>query len=212
MTDGTRILRTAGIPLVIAIAMLYIVPKECAKVVQVSKQRQERARAASGLHIESSAKPVTYPAGLDPERVRYLIEVDSLFSAPALGRLHKTPPAVTLPSEQTLLAALLKLGYAETAPDNSITITRDGLLHLDGLVDDGTTWTIPLAKREFRSITTVDPDGGNALARFVWQWQPTMAGAELVKSPRRHDAKAELTSASGRWTLVRMVDLDSELE
>ncbi len=211
MTDGTRILRTAGIPLVIAVALLYVVPKECSKVLEVSKQRQA-TRAASGLHIESSQKPVTYPAGLDAERVRYVVEIDSQFSTPYMGRVRKAAALVLLPREQLLLAALQKLGYAETAPDNTVSITRDGLLHLDGLVDEGTSWIFPVAKREFVSVTAIDADGSNARVTFAWQWHPTAVGAELMQSPKRRDAKAELTNSTGSWTLVQITNLDGELE
>jgi hypothetical protein len=213
MTDGTRIIRTAGVPLVIAVVMLFVVPKMCSKALPVLKQRQEQAaRAPGGLHIESSQKPVTYPAGLDAERVRYVVEIDPQFSAPYIGRLPKAAPLLILPREQIMLAALQKLGYVEAGSDNTITLTRDGLLHLDGLVDDGTSWTFPLAKREFRSVTTIDTSTENTRAGFAWQWQPTTVGAELIVSPKRHESKAELTNATGRWTLMRISDLDGELE
>jgi hypothetical protein len=211
MTDGTRILRTAGIPLIIAVALLYVVPKECKKVLEVSKQRNA-ARAASGLHIESSQKPVTYPAGLDAERIRYVVEIDTQFSTPYMGHVRKAAPLVLLPREQALLAALQKLGYAETASDNTVSITRDGLLHLDGLVDDGTAWTFPVAKREFVSVTAIDSDATSAHATFAWQWKPTPVGSELMPTPKRHEAKAELTNSTGRWTLTQISDLDGELE
>jgi hypothetical protein len=211
MTDGTRILRTVGIPLFIAVALLIVVPKECTKVAQLSKQRQA-ARAASGLHIESSQKPVTYPAGLDAERVRYVVEVDTQFSTPYIGRVRKGVPLDLQPREQLLLAALQKLGYAETAPDNTVSITREGLLHLDGLVDDGASWTFPVAKRELVSVTAIDSDGATAHATFAWQWHPTAVGSELMATPKRHEAKAELTNSSGRWTLVQISELDGELE
>ncbi|HEX3070076.1 MAG TPA: hypothetical protein VHX14_16025 [Thermoanaerobaculia bacterium] len=211
MTDGTRILRTAGIPLIIAIALLYVVPKECSKVIAVSKQR-EAARAASGLHIESAQKPVTYPAGLDAERIRYVVEIDTQFSTPYMGRVRKAAPIALLPREQLFLAALQKLGYAETAPDNTVSITRDGLLHLDGLVDDGTSWTFPVAKREFVSVTAIDSDATTAHATFAWQWKPTAVGSELMPTPKRHESKAELTNSTGRWTLVQISELDGELE
>lgn len=212
MSDGTRILKTVGIPLAIAVAMLVVVPKECSKVMEISKQRQAARAAASGLHIESSQKPVTYPSGLDAERVRYVVEIDSQFSTPYMGRVRKAAALVLLPREQLQLAALQKLGYAETAPDNTVSITRDGLLHIDGLVDDGTSWTFPIAKREFVSVTAIDSDATTAHASFAWQWKPTAVGAELMPTPKRHDAKAELTNSTGRWTLVQISDLDGELE
>lgn len=209
MTDGTRILRTVAIPVVIAVVLLLMVPKSCARVVAVSKARAEKAaQQSSGLRIESSQKPVTFPSGLDPERVRYLVEIDSRFSAPYVAHIAKTP---SLP-DQKIVAVLQKLGYAEVASDGTLTITRDGTLHLDGLVDEGSSWAFPMAKRQFGSIASIDSDAGTAHAKFVWTWQPNAAGAGLVPAPKRHEATAELTSVAGRWSLTQIADLDNELE
>ena len=215
MTDGTRILRTAGIPLIIGFIFLFAMPKMCATAVIVSKERPEaKPRASGGLHIESTQKPlkpVEYPAGLDAERVRYLIETDSHFATPFMGRVAKTPPVEVLPSDQLLINALQKLGYVETGADNAIALSRDGLLHLDGLVDDGTAWNFLIAKREFGSVKSIETAGENLAIQFTWQWQPTSAGKELIPQPRVHGAKAELTSRTGRWTLLQISDLDDDL-
>ncbi|MDP9362373.1 MAG: hypothetical protein M3P29_13110 [Acidobacteriota bacterium] len=213
MTDERRILRTVGIPIVVAFILLFVMPKMCARAVPVSEARQEKAaRATGGLHIESSQKPVSYPAGLDPERVRYLVEVDSRFAAPYNVRVLKASPAGTTDVDQRVVPALQKLGYAEVGSDGTLTLTRDGMLHLEGLVDDGASWTFPLAKRQFRSVTSIDTEGGNARAGFAWQWQSNNAGTTLMPSPKRHEANAELTNGGGRWTLVQINDLDSDLE
>jgi hypothetical protein len=209
MTDETRILRTVGIPIVIAVIMLFVLPKMCGRVVEVVKARQEKAKVA-GLHIESSQKPVSYPAGLDADRVRYLIEIDNRFATPYTGHVVKQP-RVIMPGEEHVIAALQKLGYVEAGNDGALTLTRDGMLHLDGLVDEGTAWTFPLAKRQFQAVTSIDSDGNTAHAGFAWQWQPNTVGAELIASPKRHDAKAELTNSGGRWTLTELT-VNSELE
>jgi len=209
MTDETRILRTVGIPIVIAVVMLFVLPKMCGRMVQVVKARQEKAKV-SGLHIESSQKPVSYPAGLDAERVRYLIEVDNRFATPYTAHVVKQP-RVLMPDAERVIAALRKLGYVEVANDSTLTLTRDGMLHIDGLVDDGTAWTFPLAKRQFDAVTSLDADGSNAHAGFAWHWQPNTVGAELIPSPKRHDAKAELANSGGSWTLTGLT-IDGELE
>lgn len=213
MTDETRIIRTVGIPLVIAFILLFVMPKMCVKAVLVSKARQETAtRAAGGLHIESSQKPVTYPDGLDPERVRYLVEIDSRFAAPYVVRVLKDPQIERSPVEQKAIPALVKAGFAELGTDGTLTLTRDGMLHLEGLVDDGASLSFPLAKRQFRSVTSIDTDDGSVRAGFSWQWVPTAIGADLVSSPRRHDAKAQLSNATGRWTLTQIDALDGDLQ
>ncbi len=215
MSDETRILRTVGIPIVIAVILLFVMPKMCAKVVLVSKARKEAAaRAAGGLHIESSQKPVVYPAGLDPERVRYLVEIDPTFSAPLTAHINKASGALgaAIVEQQQIVPVLQKLGYAEAASDGTLTLTRDGMLHLDGLVDDGSSWTFPIATRQFDAVTSIDSDGTNAHAAIAWTWKPNTVGAELIPSPKRHEAKAELAGVGGRWSLTAIAGLDRTLE
>jgi hypothetical protein len=213
MTDGTRILRTVGIPVVIAVILLFMLPKMCARAVLVSAARKEKEeRAAGGLHIQSSQKPASYPAGLDPERVRYLVEIDARFSAPYKAHIRKTLSIAIAPGEQKIIPVLQKLGYMEVGGDGTLTLTRDGMLHLDGLVDDGTSWSFPVAKRQFNAVTSIDSDGGTAHAGFAWKWEPNAVGAEMIASPKRHEAKAELANVGGRWSLTQVADLDDELE
>src|SRR5216684_2141460 len=171
MSDETRILRTVGVPIVIAVILLFVLPKMCAKVVLVSKARKEAAaRAAGGLHIEPSQKPVVYPAGLDPERVRYLVEIDPTFSAPYTAHVNKSLGiGAAFVEQQQIIPVLQKLGYAEAGSDGTLTLTRDGMLHLDGLVDDGSSWTFPIATREFDAVTSIDSDGANAHAAIAWK-------------------------------------------
>jgi hypothetical protein len=213
MTDGTRILRTVGIPVVIAVILLFMLPKMCARAVLVSAARKEKEeRAAGGLHIQSSQKPVSYPAGLDLERVRYLVEIDARFSAPYNAHVRKILTIAIAPGEQKIIPVLQKLGYMDVGGDGTLTLTRDGMLHLDGLVDDGTSWSFPVAKRQFNAVTSIDSDGGTAHAGFAWKWEPNAVGAELLASPKRHEGKAELANVGGRWSLTRVADLDDELE
>jgi hypothetical protein len=213
MTDGTRLLRAVGVPVVIAVLLLVMLPKMCARAVLVSKTRKEKEeRAAGGLHIESTQKPVSYPAGLDSERVRYLVEIDARFSASYTARVRKTLDISLAPMEQKFIPVLQKLGYMELSSDGKLTLTRDGMLHLDGVVDDGASWTFPVAKRQFSAVTSIDSDDGTAHAGFAWKWEPNAIGAELIPTPKRHEAKAELANVDGRWSLTQVADLDNELE
>ena len=213
MTDETRILRTVGVPLVIAVILLFVLPKMCARAVVLSKERKEKAERAAGLHIESTQKPVSYPSGLDPERVKYLVEIDHDFSAPYTVHINKTlGMGAALIEQQQIIPVLRKLGYAEVGGDGTLTLTRDGLLHLDGLVDDGSSWTFPVATREFNAITAVDNDSTNAHAKFAWKWKPNAVGAELIPSPKRHEAKADLANVGGRWSLTGISELDRNLD
>jgi hypothetical protein len=206
MTDETRILRTVGIPIVIGIVLLVVMPKMCVKAVVVAKAHQEKAARESGLHIESTHKPATYPVGLDAERVRYLIEIDERFSAPYTVHVAKS---VTTEADAAIVAAMQKGGYIEQAPDGTRTLTRDGLLHLDGLVDEGTSWAFPIATRRFDAVVAIEGDPSNLHVTFSWRWQPNSVGAALLSDPKRHEAKADLSPSTTGWTMTGLaVDSD----
>jgi hypothetical protein len=228
MTDETRILRTAGIPIVIAIILLVMLPKMCARAVMVAKARQgvtdttgtgeskpAEAHSGGGLRIESSQKPVSAPAdfppGLDSERIRYLVEVDARFSAPYTVRVAKKAGIGADPADQRIIRLLQKLGYVDLAGDGTLTLTHDGLLHLDGLVEDASSWSFPVAKRQFVSVTSIDSSGTAANAGFSWKWEGNTLGTELLTLPNRHDARAEFASVNERWSLTRIAGLDSDL-
>jgi hypothetical protein len=207
MTDETRILRTVGIPIVIGIILLVVVPKMCVKAVAVAKARQEKAARESGLHIESTHRPATYPAGLDADRVRYLIGIDTHFSTPYTVHIEK---AAMTGEDTAVIAALQKLGYIEQAPDGTRTLTRDGMLHLDGLTEDATSWTFPVATRHFESVIGIEGDQVNAHITFAWKWQPNTTGAALLPAPKRHEAKADFSSGPTGWAMTGLT-IDSDL-
>jgi len=215
MTDETRILRTVGIPVVIAIILLVMIPKMCARAVIVSKTRKDKEERAigGGLRIESTQKPVNYPAGLDVERIRYLLETDNHFSQPFKAHILKQPQTQETMSDQQVLGKLLTLGYVERAADNSAyALTRDGMLHVDGVVEDSLSLTIPVATRQFEAVTSIDTEGSNAHIAFTWQWHPTTFGAEVITSPYdHHKAKADFASMGGRWSLTQVTELDNDL-
>jgi hypothetical protein len=210
MTDETRILRTVGIPVVIAVLLLVMVPKMCGRMVTVAKARQEKAARESGLRIQSSQKAVAYPTGLDADRVRYLVEIDSRFSTPYMAKIFKTASVSGL-AEAQIVPVLQKLGYAEYGADGALTLTRDGILHVEGLVDDGTTWTFPLAKRQFDAVKSIAGDSTNANAIVVWRWQTNAIGAALLAKPARHEATAQLANVGGHWSLTGINDLEQDL-
>ena len=208
MTDETRILRTVGIPIVIAIVLLVAVPKMCMKTVLIAKAKQDKTAREPGLHIESTQKPVSYPSGLDADRIRYMVETDNGFSTPYNAHLSKAAATV---GDLQILAALQKLGYVERASDGTLTLSRDGLLHLDGVVDDGTTRTFPVAKRQFETVTGIDGDAAAANATIAWKWQPNTVGAALIPDPKRHEAKGQFAHGATGWTMTALT-VDSDLD
>src|SRR5436305_941412 len=208
MTDETRILRTVGIPVAIAIVLLVVMPKMCVKAVVVAKARQEQANRESGLHIESTHRPATYPGGLDADRIRYLVEIDSRYSTPYTVHLEKSATSV---DDAPVFTALQKLGYVEQAPDGTRALTRDGSLHLDGLVDGGTSWTFPVATRHFESVAGIEGDHANAHVTIVWKWQPNTAGAALLPDPKRHQARGDFSPGPTGWTMTNLI-VDGDLQ
>lgn len=216
MTDETRILRTVGVPLIVAVVLLLAVPKMCGRAIEVAKKHHDVAAqqpAAGGLRIQSSAgsaaaRPVVYPAGLDADRARYLIEVDSQFSAPYAASVAKSPHLL----ESRGAAALQKLGYAQAGADGTLTLTPDGMLHIDGLSDQGSTWTFPVARRQFDRVTAIDTTSDGARLRFQWHWEPNAIGKEMMENaPQPHESSAELRSGGG-WTLAGVSDLYGGLD
>ncbi|MGA8807449.1 MAG: hypothetical protein WB973_06195 [Thermoanaerobaculia bacterium] len=208
MTDETRILRTVGIPIVIAIVLLVAVPKMCMKTVLIAKAKQAHAAHEPGLHIESTQKPVSYPAGLDADRIRYLVETDAAFSTPYNAHISKAASSI---GDLQIVAAMQKLGYVERAADGSLALSRDGLLHLDGVVDDGASWTFPVARRQFETVAGIEGDAANANATIAWKWQPNSVGAALIPAPKRHEAKGQFAHGATGWTMTGLT-ADSDLD
>jgi hypothetical protein len=208
MTDETRILRTVGIPIVIGIVLLVAIPKSCAKAVIASKARQEKAAHENGLHIESTQKPVSYPSGLDADRIRYLVETDNGFSTPYNAHIAKAAASI---GDLQILAALQKLGYVERGSDGTLALSRDGLLHLDGFVDDGTSWTFPVAKRQFEAVAGIEGDATTANATIAWKWQPNTVGTALIPDPKRHESKGQFAQTTTGWTMTGLT-VDNDLE
>ncbi|MBV8544958.1 MAG: hypothetical protein JO093_21650 [Acidobacteria bacterium] len=208
MTDETRILRTVGIPIVIAIVLLVAVPKMCVKAVLVSKARQEKTAHQNGLHIESTQKPVSYPSGLDADRIRYMVETDNGFSAPYNAHIAKAASTI---GDLKILGVLQRLGYVERGSDGTMTLSRDGLLHLDGVVDDGASWTFPVAKRQFETVAGIEGDANAANATIAWKWQPNTVGASLIPDPKRHEAKGQFAHVATGWAMTGLT-LDNDLD
>jgi len=185
----------------------------CAHAVVLSRARQEKASRTDGLHIESShssSKAVVYPEGLDEERTRSLIEMESRFSAPLLAEIPKALPVEATPLQLRLIAALRRLGYIETSSDGALALTRDGMLHIEGVVDAGPGFTLPIATRHFAGVTMMESDGGVEHAGFAWQWQPNSLGEQVIPAPARHDAIADLANANGRWSVQQFSSLDAD--
>ena len=218
MTDGTRVLRTVAIPLVIAIVLLFLVPKTCEKALRGKKlQKGVLTRPAAptdtGLHINSESpdappsRPIAWPAGLDAQRAQYLIEVDARFSEPAATRVPK-PGAIAL--DNTAAEALVKAGYFEQA-GGGYNPAVGASLHLDGMTEESLAWRVPLGQRKFGRVTSVDNFAdGRAKVGFIWTWEPNDAGRAVAANLALHEGSAEFAGGGEHpWDLTAMtVDSD----
>ena len=118
--------------------------------------------------------------------------------------------SAAIADDAAIVAALQKLGYIEQAPDGTRTLTRDGLLHIDGLVDDARSWTFPVATRHFEAVVAIEGDRSNAHVTIAWKWQPNTVGAALLADPTRHEAKADFSAGTTGWAMTGL-NVESDL-
>lgn len=217
MTDGTRILRTLAVPLIVALVFLFLVPRTCQKAIGTRKLRIPTATATApsdtGLHIESvspdapASGPVSYPAGLDAQRVRYLVEIDSHFAEPYKVLVPK-PGSMVIDAAPA--DALVKAGWFE-AQGGGYTPSRGAALHLDGMTETAVAWLVPAGKRKFERVTGVDDSGnGKVRVRFSWQWEPNEAGRAIKASFDLHQGSAELGGGGEHPWDLNSVSVDGE--
>ena len=230
MTDGTRILRTIGVPVVIAVILLVVLPRMCARAINAARVQtttdtvssdsaSSAASSPGGLHISttspdaSPARPQNYPAGLDAERIQYLIEIDPSFVQS--GTMH-VPKDVSLWSDADsrfpVLPVVTRLGYFQ-ATGGSYAPTREAALHLEGMTEEAGGWLVPVGKRRFGSVARLE-DLGDARYRatFRWQWEPNAVGGEILPKPKSHESTAEFGGGERHWALVQMGHLDQQFD
>ena len=214
MTDDYRLLRILVVPLALLVVFLMISPRMCARAITVARTKAAAPVTATsdGLKIESSApqatlKPASLPQGLEETRVRYLIEIDPTFSAPAMASMSKRFNAA-----DPVTTALVKMKYAEPQSDGSLVMTSEGALNLK-LSDAGDRWTFPVASRAFDRVRTASTvEDGRSDITVVWHWEPTTLGKELNIDPRSlFTATAEFSGGAGQWTLTKWVAPPLEL-
>jgi hypothetical protein len=217
MTDGTRVLRTLAIPLIVALVFLFLVPKTCQKAIGTRKLRLPNAKVTApsdtGLHIESVSPdapvtgPVRYPAGLDAQRLRYLIEIDSHFVEPYKVLIPKPGGIVLDPAPAD---ALVRAGWFEQH-GGGYSPARGAALHLGGMTESAVAWLVPAGKRKFERVTGVEELGpGKARVSFTWQWEPNEAGRAITSSFELHQGSAEFAGGGGHAWDLRSVSVDSE--
>jgi hypothetical protein len=207
-----RLFRTLGVPLAIAFIFLVFTPKLCEKAIVDAKKRQAvvtttaATPAPSGLVISSSTPaPVSlsslhFPAGLDPARVQYLVEIDQTFAAPMTMAVTDSAPITRL---------LIDRQYV----DKALAPTREGLINVNGAVQSPNGWTVPVAQRKFLGIDGVNDAGDNRYDVWVrWRWEPAAFAAPLLPKPLEHHLKAEFAGTDRSWVLTKYVEPpDSEL-
>ena len=221
MTDGTRVLKTVAVPLAIAVVFLFFIPKTCSKLVGSKKLRAPAATTTAAptdtaLHITTEnpdapiTKAVTYPSGLDAQRLQYLIEINQRFTDPYLYRLPK-PGAVIALVDSTPADELVKAGWFEQVPDGGYTPTQQASLHLPGMNEETQAWRVPLGARKFVRVMSIDDNGdGRARVGFTWQWEPNEAGRAVKSSFDLHQGTADFAGGGEHPWDLNSVSVDSE--
>jgi hypothetical protein len=194
------------VPLAIAFIFLVFTPKLCEQALLKAKKRQAVVTATasaptpSGLVISSStpappsAANLRFPAGLDQARVQYLIEIDQSFSAPMTMAVSETAP---------ITPVLVDRQYV----DKNLAPTREGLINVNGAVQSPEGWTVPIARRKFVGIDSIDDAGDNRYHVGVrWRWEPTAIGASLLPRPDEHHLKAEFAGSERSWVMTGYVE------
>jgi len=185
------------------LTVVLFMPKNCPTSAIAPLVARKHEPPPAGLRINSAppAAPhaiVTYPEGLDAEHLQYLIEINQQFAAPKMMSFDKA-------SDDN---ALVKLGYVEKQGDTR-TFSREGLLHVSGAIDQGTSWSVPVAKRAFVRVTKLDCGADTCSAEFLWQWQPNEIGtaARVITEP--FPAVATLNASDHHWLLTTISGLEN---
>ncbi len=203
-----RLFRTLAVPLGIALIFLVFTPKLCQRALVTAKVKQPVPAtpgepAASGLIISSSTPApgtpmnLRFPPGLDAARIQYLVEIDQTFAAPAAMAATDASPVTKV---------LLDHQYIEKRPDGTLGPTREGLINVNGAVDSPAGWIVPVARRKFVSIASIDDAGdGTYNASIRWRWEPVPLFGSLLPNPGDHSLAAEFAGGEGHWALRRFV-------
>lgn len=206
------LLKSALFFLCVILVALLVMPKDCARRAAGPIGALQRAKSRpKGLHIETATPPpkstaVTYPAGIDGARLQYSIEIDSHFAAPMILTCPKRSGA---PGNEALLAALQSLHYVEAQPDGNYAFTHDGLLNLTA-TDNGTNWSIPVAKRQFIRVTAIDCAAADqCTVEFLWQWQPNDVGQAMQPPLGPQKGTAKIIGGPGGWVVAEVGGIET---
>ncbi len=215
------LLKSALFFLCFTLALLLFMPKDCARRAAAPiAALQKRAKPATtattppqpGLQIRSTTPPppapktVTWPAGTDASRFQYLLEIEAHFAAP---KTLSFPKQVINAGHPSVADALLSLHYIEAKPDGTFALTPDGLLHANAS-DEGSTWSVPVAKRKFEKVDDIDcsaPDQCNV--SFTWRWQPNSVGQAMQPSTGPQHGTAHIIGGPGGWVVTEVGGIDS---
>jgi hypothetical protein len=207
----SSLLKGALVVLCAVLVIVLFMPKECAKNAIPAGALRPRSEAPKGLRIESTTpapKPhgeVTYPVGLDAQRLQYLVEINTAFAAPRNATLPKGGRFDATP----VVTALKSLGYLTTQPDGSYALTNEGLLNANA-ADEGSAWSIPIAKREYLRADVIDCTAPDlCTATFTWQWKPTAVGAAMQPQIFPHEGTARLAGGANQWVVSEVRGIDA---
>src|ERR1043165_451396 len=213
------ILKSALFFLCVTVVVLLFIPKDCAKKAAAPlaalRHTKSGSGGAKGLHIETStpapaSHDVTYPGGLDAARLQYLIEIDGHFAAPRTLTCAEKIGGPPLGSPE-LVAALQSLHYIEPQSDGTYALTRDGLMNANA-ADDGASWSVPVAKRQFVRVDAIECGGADqCTVTFSWRWQANDVGQAMQAGTDPHSGTAHIVGGPDGWVVRDVGDIDAPL-
>ena len=209
---NSGLLKSALFFLCVTLVVLLVMPKDCARKAAgpIAALRRATTPRQKGLHIETSTpapkwQQVTYPAGIDAARLQYLIEIDSRFAAQKTMSCPKQSGGV---GDVSLVTALQALHYIEPQPDGSYAFTREGLLNV-AAADDGSSWSVPIAKRQFVHVDAIDCSAADQCAvTFTWNWLPNDVGKAMQPPAAPQSGSARIVGGPGGWVVSDVSGID----
>ncbi|HEV2719386.1 MAG TPA: hypothetical protein VG323_05170 [Thermoanaerobaculia bacterium] len=219
------LLKTLLFFLCFIMAVLLFMPKDCAQraaapIAAMQKRAKPTTTAAAttappqGLQIKSTTPPppapktATWPTGVDASRFQYLLEIEAHFAAP---KTLSFPKQVVNAAHPSVADALLSLHYIEARPDGTFALTNDGLLHANA-TDEGSTFSVPVAKRQFERVDDIDcPAGDQCTVSFTWRWQPNAVGQAMQGATQPQHGSAHIIGGAGGWVVTEVSGIDADL-
>jgi hypothetical protein len=142
---------------------------------------------------------ITYPPGLDAERVEYLVTIHPEFTEPLTTTVYKRASDYDQGG-----SAMRNAGYMRRDEEGNMVMTREGLVNLTVASETSDQWTFVIAKRVFERVSglnEIDPQTQNVTVS--WHWDASPVGKRLGVRESAWGATAQLVENQGTWTITK---------